>query len=414
MTGFAEPIAWVGFPGFPSTRMLPSARKQIARHIQIGHMLNESLPQKPAHQKNQMQNFPPNAEQLADMVREAMRIPGTAIELCFGTSTKVYSLVAFKDPNGSICTWTLRKIDGDASTLIWNISSSDQRVILQQLSSDFKNWNEISQERQQTTSGHNLPLPTTKLYTNGDLRRLQFANLVRLIATDHASGCLELTRTVAQNEESAVLYFNEGMPSHCVVGPTYGDNAFLELVGWQNGNFKFTLGPGSSEITVTKNIDLLIMEGTYLNDHAVELTKMGLTPETVLKRAVNEIGQDDFFNLVQNDQGISRTLQKNIFELVDGNNQMQTIVVALNVSKAEWMPAVNNLIKKKLVAPPDLPLNSEDAALATADWTMTQAVDRSLIRADTGAYGYPALLYFLEMEFNRSSRYGKPFSFLLL
>ena len=414
MTGFAEPIAWVGFPGFPSTRMLPSARKQIARHIQIGHMLNESLPQKPAHQQNQMQNFPPNAEQLADMVREAMRIPGTAIELCFGTSTKVYSLVAFKDPNGSICTWTLRKIDGDDSTLIWNISSSDQRVILQQLSSDFKNWNEISQERQQTTSGHNLPLPTTKLYTNGDLRRLQFANLVRLIATDHASGCLELTRTVGQNEESAVLYFNEGMPSHCVVGPTNGDNAFLELVGWQNGNFKFTLSPGSSEITVTKNIDLLIMEGTYLNDHAVELTKMGLTPETVLKRAVKEIGQDDFFNLVQNDQGISRTLQKNIFELVDGNNQMQTIVVALNVSKAEWMPAVHNLIKKKLVAPPDLPLNSEDAALATADWTMTQAVDRSLIRADTGAYGYPALLYFLEMEFNRSSRYGKPFSFLLL
>jgi hypothetical protein len=108
-----------------------------------------------------MQNFPPNAEQLADMVRDAMRAPGTASEICFGNSTKAYSLVSFKDPNGSICTWTLRKLDGDSAILIWNISSSDQRVILQQLSSDFKNWNEISQERQQTTSGHNLPLPTT-------------------------------------------------------------------------------------------------------------------------------------------------------------------------------------------------------------------------------------------------------------
>lgn len=377
-------------------------------------MLNEGRQQKPAHQQNQMQNFPPNAEQLADMVREAMRVPGSAVELCFGTSTKAYSLIAFKDPHGSICTWTLRKLDGDAATLIWNISSSDQRVILQQLSSDFKNWNEIAQERQQTTSGHNLPLPTTKLYTNGDLRRLQFANLVRLIATDHASGCLELARTVGQQEESAVLYFNEGMPSHCFVGSTTGDYAFLELVGWQNGNFKFTLGPGSSEITITKNIDLLIMEGTYLNDHVVELTKMGLTLESVLKRAVTEISQEDFMALVQNEQGISRTLQKNIFELIDGKNQIQTIVVTLNVAKAEWMPAVHNLIKKKLVAPPEIPLNSADAALATADWSMLQAVDRSLIRADTGAYGYPALLYFLEMEFNRSSRYGKPFSFLLL
>ncbi len=45
---------------------------------------------------------------------------------------------------------------------------------------------------------------------------------------------------------------------------------------------------------------------------------------------------------------------------------------------------------------------------------MIEAVDRSLIRADTGIYGYPALLYFLEMEFNRSSRYGKPFSLLML
>ena len=377
-------------------------------------MLNEGRPQKPAYQQDQMQNFPPNAEQLADMVREAMRVPGTAVEILFGTYTRAYSLVAFKDPHGSVCTWTLRKIDGNSATLIWNISSSDQRVILQQLTSDFKNWNEIAQERQQTTSGHNLPLPTTKLYTNGDLCRLQFANLARLIATDHASGCLELRRTVGQNEESALLYFNEGMPSHCVVGATTGDYAFLELVGWQNGDFRFTLGPGSSEITITKNLDLLIMEGTYLNDHIVELAKLGLGPETVLRRAVAEISQEDFMALVQNEQGISRTLQKNIFELIDGKNQIQTITVALNVAKAEWMPAVHNLIKKKLIAPPEIQLSSEDAALATADWTMIQAVERSLIRADSGAYGYPALLYFLEMEFNRSSRYGKPFSFLLL
>src|SRR5688572_16719841 len=103
----------------------------------------------------QMQDFPPNAEQLAEMVRDAMRTPGAPVELSFGNSLKAYSLVAFQ-PLGSICTWTLRKMDGEAPTLIWNISSSDQRVILQQLSSDFKNWNEIGKERLQTTSGHNL------------------------------------------------------------------------------------------------------------------------------------------------------------------------------------------------------------------------------------------------------------------
>ncbi|MBA3992740.1 MAG: hypothetical protein C0469_04375 [Cyanobacteria bacterium DS2.3.42] len=361
----------------------------------------------------QMQDFPPNAEQLAEMVRGAMQTPGDPIELTFGNSLKVYSLVAFQ-PLGSICTWTLRKMDGDAPTLIWNISSSDQRVILQQLSSDFKNWNEIGKERLQTTSGHNLPLPTTKLYTKGDLRRQQFSNLVRLIATDRASGCLELSRTVGQDEENAVLYFNEGMPSHCVIGLTSGDNAFLELVGWQNGNFTFKLGPGSSEITITKNVDLLIMEGTYLNDHIQELNKLGLTPETRLTRAANEISQDDFMAIAQNEQGISRTLQKHIYDLADGQNTVGAIVKTLKVSKADWMPAVNNLIKKKLLAPPSTQLSSEDAALATADWKMIEAVDRSLIRADTGIYGYPALLYFLEMEFNRSSRYGKPFSLLLL
>ncbi len=360
-----------------------------------------------------MQDFPPNAEQLAEMVREAMRMAGSPIELSFGNSLKAYSLVAFQ-PLGSICTWTLRKMDGDAPTLIWNISSSDQRVILQQLSSDFKNWNEIGKERQQTTSGHNLPLPTTKLYTKGDLRRLQFSNLVRLIATDRASGCLELIHTIGQDEENAILYFNEGMPSHCVIGLTSGDNAFLELVGWQNGTFTFTLGRGSSEITITKNIDLLIMEGTYLNDHVQDLTKLGLSAETCLTRAVSEISQDDFMAVAQNEQGISRTLQKNIFDLADGKTPVSAIIKKLGVTKSDWMPAINNMIKKKLLAPPSVPLNSEEVALATADWKMIEAVDRSLIRADSGVYGYPALLYFLEMEFNRSSRYGKPFSLLIL
>ncbi|MBA3858488.1 MAG: hypothetical protein C0507_16395 [Cyanobacteria bacterium PR.3.49] len=377
-------------------------------------MLNERRQQMPEPQPNQMQTFPPNAEQLAEMVRDAIREPGTAVELRFGNSQKAYSLVAFKDPHGSICAWTLRKLDGDNAILIWNISSSDQRVILQQLSSDFKNWNEIAKEKQFTTSQHNLPLPTTKLYAQGDLRKLQFANLVRLISTDKASGCLDLTRTIGQEEEKAVVYFNEGMPSHSVIGVTSGDPAFLELVGWQNGTFTFTLGPGSSEITITKNIDLLIMEGTYLNDHIQELLKMGLTPNTCLRRAVQEIGDEEFRAIAQNEQGISRTLQKSIFDLVDGKSPIHAIVKALAVAKAAWMPAVNNMIKKKLLAPPEVPLNTEEIALATADWSMIQAVDRSLIRADTGAYGYPALLYFLEMEFNRSSRYGKPFSFLLL
>ncbi len=361
-----------------------------------------------------MQSFPPNAEQLAQMVGAAIREPGSAVELLFGNSLKAYSLIAFKDPHGSVCAWTLSKMDGDNATLIWNISSSDQRVILQQLTSDFKNWNEIAQEKQFTTSQHNLPLPTTKLYSQGDLRRLQFANLVRLISTDQASGCLELSRMLGQETEKAVLYFNDGMPTHCVIGLTSGDHAFLELVGWQNGNFTFTLGPGSSEITITKNLDLLIMEGTYLNDHVQELLKMAVTPETCFTRAVQDISEEDFRAITQNEQGISRTLQKSIFDLVDGKSQIQAIVKTLAVSKAEWMPAVNNLIKKKLLSPPPIPLSSEDAALATADWSMIQAVDRSLIRADTGVYGYPALLYFLEMEFNRSSRYGKPFSFLLL
>jgi len=380
-------------------------------------MLNDKRQQRPEPQPNQpqsMQNFPPNAEQLAEMIRDAISSPGTPVELRFGNSQKAYSLLAFKDPHGSVCSWTLRKLDGESATLIWNISSSDQRVILQQLSSDFKNWNQIAGQKQFTTSQHNLPLPTTKLYTQGDLRKLQFPNLVRLISTDQASGCLELKRSLGQQEEQAFVYFNDGTPTHSVIGLTSGDYAFQELVGWTNGNFTFTLGPGSSEITITKNLDLLIMEGTYLNDHVQELIKMGLTPDTCLKRAVQDIGEEEFRALAQNEQGISRTLQKAIFDFIDGQTPIHAILKAIPLAKAEWMPAINNMIKKKLLAPPAVPLNSEEVALSTADWTMIQAVDRSLIRADTGAYGYPALLYFLEMEFNRSSRYGKPFSFLLL
>ncbi|HEY9785432.1 MAG TPA: DUF4388 domain-containing protein [Candidatus Obscuribacterales bacterium] len=361
--------------------------------------------------RRELQPNPPTMDQVGELFKDAMKEPGYAYELPFGATNRFYALGVYRDANSPACTWTLHRWENESSTLIWTLATNDQRVISQQLASDFKNWNEstktdIPPANLQTA----MPLPTTKLYSAGDLRRTPFSNLMRLISTDRMTGILELNR----QEESAAVYFFEGTPVHAELGKTAGDSAILELVGWTHGDYRFKITPATKERSVTKHLDLLMMEGAYLQDQVQELGKKNVSPFTILNQAKPGISEEEFREIAANKAGISRTLQKKFYDLADGKRKINDIADRLQLSRAEWVPLVHNMLKCELLAPPERKYDTTEEVLATIDWSVVANVERSLVRPDTGAYGYPALLYLLEMEYNRSSRYGKPFSFLIL
>lgn len=360
--------------------------------------------------RRELQGSPPNENDVAGLFRDAMKQPGYAVEIPFGTADRYYVLSVFREATTPNCTWTLHKCENDSTNLMWTLASNDQRVIVQQLLSDFKTWNQAKQTGSSPPLQASMPLPSTKLYSQGDLRRMQFPNLMRLISADRITGILELS----QNNENAEVFFVEGSPVHGELGKAQGDSAIIELVTWSHGEFKFKVAPGTQERSISKHLDLLLMEGAYLQDQLQELNKLNITGYSQLTQLEPEISRGEFDERAANKAGISRGLQKKFFDLVDGKRRVNDIADRLQLNKAEWVPVVHTLVKAKLVGPPAAASETAESQLASVDWSITQAVERSLIRADTGAYGYPALLYLLELEYNRSSRYGKPFSFLIL
>lgn len=84
--------------------------------------------------------------------------------------------------------------------------------------------------------------------------------------------------------------------------------------------------------------------------------------------------------------------------------------------KTEWAPLLFNLVSCGLVAMMDSsPFAGKAQGLATADLDhgMIANVLRHLMRADTGMYTYPALLFFLEREFAKSIAFGMPLSLIV-
>jgi GGDEF domain-containing protein len=80
------------------------------------------------------------------------------------------------------------------------------------------------------------------------------------------------------------------------------------------------------------------------------------------------------------------------------------------------VPVVFNLSTCNLIAfNEQLPdAGSRFVSEASVDWSQAVAVERLLIRSDTLIYSYPAFLYFLQSEFSRWERFGRPFSVILL
>lgn len=361
--------------------------------------------------RRELQPGVPTSEQLASLFKDAMKEPGYSYELPFGTPDRFYALGVFREPSSGSCTWTMHRWENESSALLWTLATNDQRVIAQQLQTDFKNWTSSRTNMEAVAPAQPAIAPvSSKLYSQGDLRKMQFANLMRLIAADRVTGSLLLV----QDDHEAEVFFIDGGPVHCVAGKATGDAALLELVGWNHGDFRFKMEPATQERTVSKHLDLILMEGTYLNDQIQDLTKQGVSDRTVLKKAKKDLSEDEFLEAAANKTGISRTLQKRFFDCIDGAQTVGEIALQCGFSRADWVPLLHNMLKAQLITSPAPKLDTIETQLSTVDWSITQPVERSLLRADTGAYGYPALMFLLEMEYNRSSRYGKPFSFLIL
>jgi CRP-like cAMP-binding protein len=97
---------------------------------------------------------------------------------------------------------------------------------------------------------------------SGQLNTITMADLVQILHITQKTGILRLTK----GDERGGVYFDVGEVRHAWIGDARGDQAFYDLVAWQDAQFAFESGERSALSSVNQPTMSLLMEGMRLVD----------------------------------------------------------------------------------------------------------------------------------------------------
>ena len=90
----------------------------------------------------------------------------------------------------------------------------------------------------------------------GDIALIGLLSILQMLGMDKKSGCLGLS----DGQESASIYIQEGVVIHTVYGNLSGRDAFMPIAGWKQGQFEFRPVESPQEITMSDEIEWLLLE----------------------------------------------------------------------------------------------------------------------------------------------------------
>mgnify|MGYP005817310043 CR=1 FL=1 len=98
----------------------------------------------------------------------------------------------------------------------------------------------------------------------GSFQQMNVIDLLQSLELGRKTCKLTLTNATDHCE----LFFNEGQINHGNYGGLVGDEAVYKVLTWQDGNFDIDFTASSSEQTITRSTQGLLMEGLRLFDEA--------------------------------------------------------------------------------------------------------------------------------------------------
>ncbi len=327
------------------------------------------------------------------------------LQLPFGEPPDEYVIKVMQDQRTGAFRWRLERGGGNVEWEENNRDAADiYSLIARRILLKTKGQGASSQFSTLRTSTHK---PTLE----GNLQEMPMSNLVQSLQMSKGTGRLELETT----QGSARAFFVQGELVHCVFNDGEGDDAFLELIPQMDGSFRFYKEPKTSERSITRNLQALLIEGAALSDQLSFLSRIGVKLETYLIRNHSTMSESIFEQMVVGGAACDMALQKRFFTEVDNQSTILEILRRHPLSKPRWVPIVFNLVTCGLCSyrdkVPDLSAEPRDANI---DWSQVKRVEAVLKRPDTGVYTYPAFLLFLEKEFFRYERFKREFAVVTL
>lgn len=249
---------------------------------------------------------------------------------------------------------------------------------------------------------------------NGDLAFIQITTLLQSLQLAKMTGRLQID----SKEGAAEVFFLEGKPVHCSVPYASGNEGVFELMSWQEGKFFFQPQVVTKKRTLTEALDNLVIQGVQLLDKMNYLKNVGYREESVLVRVEDENRPtNDLEDILSVGDPDCVAAQRKIYSSVDGVTESNKLFKSLGLSRSQWVPAVNYLIRAKLITIGGGKTQGEMNKLSlkpkAVDNAAIQSVMMTLRRPDTGMFNYAAFLYFLEQEYFRGHRAGTPLSVIV-
>ena len=258
-----------------------------------------------------------------------------------------------------------------------------------------------------------VPLqPSAPNSTQGTLEDLPPNNLLQSLTISRVTGRL----VVQEKKDLITLFFEDGTLVHATCRQGDGELAVLELLTWTRGTYIFMPQERTSERSIQRRIDLIVVDCLVLVHNQQHLERSGLNMGCYLIRKNLSLSEVEFENQTKNIHCANREMLKSLYQQIDQHSNFLELLRKFPVSKLEWLPALYTLVTGSLVDISDRPSQQRmvaDFGAVGVDVVGLKKSYDAILRPDTGIMNSQLFLNFLEQEFYRYERSRMPFTLMV-
>ncbi len=201
---------------------------------------------------------------------------------------------------------------------------------------------------------------------SGELSEVDLTGVLQSIKICDMVGRLDIRDRLSQVE----LFFEGAEVVHAVYTnalagdahqTTVGDRVILDVLTWERGTFVFNKALKTSERSVKRRLQGLLLEGASLRDYRQYVKEAGVNEDTVLEHT-QELSADEAQRVLEDGVNVDIAKQLQIYSAIDGKTTLGAIVQQLSMSKSVWLPIAFNLLNCQLAAPIDKSQSSSAGA----------------------------------------------------
>lgn len=261
------------------------------------------------------------------------------------------------------------------------------------------------------TSGVMIQLSAQEVPENGNLTEYPIEGLLQAIVDSRTTGMLE----VRSNDITAIVYFKDGYPIDATAADAVGDDAIIELLTWNQGQFLFEPRIYRNRNTVHQSVNSLLEQSKLLSDCITRLQNAGLEANSVLTGKYRNLTQTDFMHQATHGPPLEAGTMARFYETLDGRQTVDEMMRSAHIPRIHLIYMIHNLVENDLVSITSRTQPQQNLTVSPRqiDASAIQSVMMSLRRADSGMFIYPAFLYFLEQEYFRCYRSKSPLSVIV-